>query len=695
MAIFLSAITRCLEAAPSIEFIALTAGEAEIRFTRAAGFYYSLEQTNDITESFTSVSGWMAGDDAQVAWPVSYDITQSSSSGQSSNVDTFTVYPFATPPPSGTPKTLVTWTVSGVDYKALIDQDYTMLPPVISMAYSDISGGVALLVGSLPWNEVFLDFTPESLPTDQQTVLGRLTSHYSEIVAAGSTSGNPNPLSALGETQFFRLQVMAADSDEDGLDWALEVLQYGTDPDESDTDGDGASDGAEVGWGLNPLIADTDADLDGLPDSWESAHGLSSSDSDDALEDLDNDYISNREEFNSVTNPLDAFDDAPGILIVAKGQNQKSWKNRMVLRPLIFNVTNAKGMPISGEAVSLSISAGGLGTTAVYGDATSTTLSANTDALGNVKVYVRAPNTHLSDYTITASHTADAGTVSASTTLRTLGNPNVATAPTALALSIDGQELQVSWTDASSNEEEFVIERKEGTSGVWEPVGVVEAGETDFTDTKAVYSSANVSYRVTATTDDAETSTPTGEDGPGGSGSGGVEAVVAPYAIWAVATATGSGNTLGTPSNVGVPPPPKGFLKLYSGRQQEGQPAPTCEKFEWQATGEDEWTMYGFVWLLGPESQWEYTVQVFAFDQGYTFTDPDQLGYSVSLSGSYTPAPPIAGQTYCQAIPPGFPRDTDHPLEDLGNEVGIGYQTWLGVEQIAELEANGYTIIPL
>ena len=45
----------------------------------------------------------------------------------------------------------------------------------------------------------------------------------------------------------------ATDSDGDGLADTLEETQYGTDPDDPDTDKDGMSDGWEVEHGLNPL----------------------------------------------------------------------------------------------------------------------------------------------------------------------------------------------------------------------------------------------------------------------------------------------------------------------------------------------------------------------------------------------------------------------------------------------------------
>jgi hypothetical protein len=55
-----------------------------------------------------------------------------------------------------------------------------------------------------------------------------------------------------------------SDYDGDGIVMADEVLRYGTDPYNADTDGDGVSDGEEVRRGSNPNLADTDGD--GIPD---------------------------------------------------------------------------------------------------------------------------------------------------------------------------------------------------------------------------------------------------------------------------------------------------------------------------------------------------------------------------------------------------------------------------------------------
>ena len=57
--------------------------------------------------------------------------------------------------------------------------------------------------------------------------------------------------------------VPVADTDQDGLSDTDEIQQYGTDPNNADTDGDTMSDGWEVAAGLDPRVDDADGDIDG------------------------------------------------------------------------------------------------------------------------------------------------------------------------------------------------------------------------------------------------------------------------------------------------------------------------------------------------------------------------------------------------------------------------------------------------
>jgi hypothetical protein len=82
------------------------------------------------------------------------------------------------------------------------------------------------------------------------------------LQAVGLVAGAPTL------TRVLEVHVAArgVDTDADGIDDAVEVGRWGTDPSDADSDGDGALDGVEVDRTMDPLDADQDADgiVDGL-----------------------------------------------------------------------------------------------------------------------------------------------------------------------------------------------------------------------------------------------------------------------------------------------------------------------------------------------------------------------------------------------------------------------------------------------
>ena len=78
-----------------------------------------------------------------------------------------------------------------------------------------------------------------------------------------------------------------------------------------DLDNDGLSDFDEYAAGTNPASADTDGD--GLPDAWEIANGLDPLDVSDAALDSDGDGLSNLAEFEAGTDPAKADTDGDGL----------------------------------------------------------------------------------------------------------------------------------------------------------------------------------------------------------------------------------------------------------------------------------------------------------------------------------------------------------------------------------------------
>ncbi|MEW6536816.1 MAG: RHS repeat-associated core domain-containing protein [Candidatus Auribacterota bacterium] len=105
---------------------------------------------------------------------------------------------------------------------------------------------------------------------------------------------------------------LITDCDNDGIKDGDEINNFHTDPFNPDYDNDGISDGNEVyEYGTNPKRADTDND--GMPDSWEIKYDLTPLTSSDASSDLDNDGLSNLNEFLSGTYPNVIDSDNDGL----------------------------------------------------------------------------------------------------------------------------------------------------------------------------------------------------------------------------------------------------------------------------------------------------------------------------------------------------------------------------------------------
>lgn len=104
-----------------------------------------------------------------------------------------------------------------------------------------------------------------------------------------------------------------------------------------------------------------------------------------------------------------------------------------------------------------------------------------------------------------------------------------ATAPSGLTASdISSSQINLTWNDNSSNEMEFIIERKTGTVGTYTQIHTAAANSTSYSNT-GLSASTNYFYRVcahnlngdSAYTNEADATTPAAPPGGGGGGGGG------------------------------------------------------------------------------------------------------------------------------------------------------------------------------
>ena len=105
-----------------------------------------------------------------------------------------------------------------------------------------------------------------------------------------------------------------ADTDGDGLSDGIEIGTYGSDPCLGDSDGDGLSDAQETTLGTG--LSNPDSDSDGLLDGWEVANEidpLSSVGDDGASADLDGDGLTNLQEQTHGGNPRSSDTDGDGL----------------------------------------------------------------------------------------------------------------------------------------------------------------------------------------------------------------------------------------------------------------------------------------------------------------------------------------------------------------------------------------------
>ena len=163
--------------------------------------------------------------------------------------------------------------------------------------------------------ELLNDLDPENAGDAAQDADNDGLNNLAEF-SAGTDPNNSDTdgdgLSDGDEVNLFDTDATRSDTDDDGISDYQEIKSYLTNPLLSDSDGDGLLDGEEIyDYFTKPLISDTDGD--GILDGWEVKHGLDPNDQSDVGHDPDEDGLSNLREYELGTIPDHPDSDADGL----------------------------------------------------------------------------------------------------------------------------------------------------------------------------------------------------------------------------------------------------------------------------------------------------------------------------------------------------------------------------------------------
>ena len=247
------------------------------------------------------------------------------------------------------------------------------------------------------------------------------------------------------------------------------------------------------------FIAFSDTDSDGMPDVWEDQQGLSNYNWYDRWGDPDEDGVVNVDEYRQGTDPYDPLNGEIPVVAVQSGGNQLVWKNGWLAEPLIVTVARANGDPVKNVTLHFSAANAGFSSDEPGAVESRGSILLQTDEFGRATARFHAPDVYLTSTSISVRIASDSSPVALILSAVTLGNRHGAAAPfLTVDLLSDGRN-HLHWTDNSSDENAFVVERREGAAGAWVPIAVVPLNNTDFIDPALLFKADPVSYRVVST----------------------------------------------------------------------------------------------------------------------------------------------------------------------------------------------------